>query len=161
MNLTSRVHPVPIFNCCSVNLFFFADETISSLENRLVESEASNGPLDVPTPRSVTFTEHDNPFFLGNEDKGPRHIAALSSLSWVNCGGDIYVLELLTRGFIRIELDGEGILFLLILSQLYLHRDITPFCGLIYPSDLSCRIGIRHKALTISGQTANFNCRNS
>jgi ATP-dependent helicase IRC3 len=77
-----------------------------------VESEAciTNGPLDVPTPRSVTFTEHDNPF-LGNSDKGPRHIAALSSLSWVDCGGDIYVLELLTRGFVRIELDGEGILF--------------------------------------------------
>lgn len=78
-----------------------------------MESEAciTNEPLDVPTPGSVTFTEHDNPFFLGNSDKGPRHIAALSSLSWVDCGGDIYVLELLTRGFVRIELDGEGILF--------------------------------------------------
>lgn len=75
------------------------------------EACITNGPLDIPTPRSVTFTEHDNPFFLGNSDQGSRHIAALSSLSWVDCGGDIYVLELLTRGFVRIELDGEGILF--------------------------------------------------
>jgi len=69
-------------------------------------------PLDIPNPTSVIFTEHDDPFSLEDQDKGPRHIAALSSLSWVDCGGDVYVLELLTRGFVRIELDGVGNPFL-------------------------------------------------
>jgi len=104
----------------------------------------------MPSPRSVTFTEHDDPFSLLNSNKGPRHIAALSSLSWVDCGSDIYVLELLTRGFVRIELDGEGITFFSILSQLYLYRNIIPFCGLVHPINPSCRIGICLKALTVS-----------
>ncbi|KIM48248.1 hypothetical protein M413DRAFT_226262 [Hebeloma cylindrosporum] len=98
---------VPTIFGLDPNEFDLDDETISSLENRVLESEVSipNGPLDIPTPRSVTFTEHHDPFSIENSDKGPRHIAALSHLSWVGCGGDIYVLELLTRGFVRIELD--------------------------------------------------------
>ncbi|VDB99642.1 unnamed protein product [Peniophora sp. CBMAI 1063] len=67
----------------------------------------------VPDPQSVTFTDYDNPFELINGAAGiPPNITKLSRNAWVGCGGDIYVLECMGRGHIRIEPvkreDGNG-----------------------------------------------------
>lgn len=74
---------------------------------------------DVPEPTSVTYVDYDNPFVsliltgfvnylvgffqsLVHEASGSPHVAALSSLAWVACGGDVYILECLKRGYVRI-----------------------------------------------------------
>ncbi|KAF8971370.1 P-loop containing nucleoside triphosphate hydrolase protein [Flammula alnicola] len=88
------------------------DETPESLTKRMAQMEASvaaqTGPAptsvgSVPNPSSITYTDHDDPFSLVEED-GPTspHISA-SSFCWVNCSDGIYVLELHGKGFIRIE----------------------------------------------------------
>lgn len=58
---------------------------------------------NIPAPKSVTYTDFENPFALVNDASGAPHITQLSSMNWVGCGGDIYVLECMGRGFIRIE----------------------------------------------------------
>ena len=65
---------------------------------------------EIPEPKSVTYTDYENPFALVHESSGAPHIAKLSSNAWVGCGGDVYVLECLGKGHIRIERveDDEG-----------------------------------------------------
>lgn len=58
---------------------------------------------DIPQPRSVTYTDYDDPFSLQHNASGSPHIATLSTNAWVGCGDDIYVLECLGKGHIRIE----------------------------------------------------------
>lgn len=66
--------------------------------------EDANASLEVPSPESVTYTEYDNPFALIGECCGTTPIIhQLSSLAWVGIGSDIYVLECLGAGFIRVE----------------------------------------------------------
>ncbi|KAI0032731.1 P-loop containing nucleoside triphosphate hydrolase protein [Vararia minispora EC-137] len=67
----------------------------------------------VPDPKSVTFVDYEDPFALVHRSSGtPPHITKISRHEWVGCGGDIYVLECLGKGHIRIEPvereDGEG-----------------------------------------------------
>lgn len=61
--------------------------------------DASN----VPAPRSVTYTDFDNPFAFVDNSSGAPHISRLSANAWVGCGNDIYILELLGKGFIRVQ----------------------------------------------------------
>ena len=58
---------------------------------------------DIPEPTSVTYIDHEDPFSLVSESSGAPHIAALSKHAWVGCGGDVYVLECLGKGYMRIE----------------------------------------------------------
>jgi len=52
----------------------------------------------------VTFVDYENPFALVNKSSGTApHIAKLSRHDWVGCGGDIYVLECMGKGHVRIE----------------------------------------------------------
>lgn len=37
------------------------------------------------------------------EASGAPHITKLSRFGWVGCGGDVYVLELMGKGHIKIE----------------------------------------------------------
>lgn len=64
---------------------------------------------DIPEPTTVTYIEHENPFSLVNQASGATpNIFKLSSNAWVGCGDDIYVLECLGKGHIRIEpIKGE------------------------------------------------------
>jgi ATP-dependent helicase IRC3 len=89
---------------------FLLDETIEMLEKRVADSmavEDRTSYLDsyekVPNPKSVTYTDYENPFSLVDQSSGAPHIARLSSNAWVGCGNDIYVLECLGKGYIRIE----------------------------------------------------------
>ncbi|KAI0257368.1 P-loop containing nucleoside triphosphate hydrolase protein [Lactifluus subvellereus] len=60
--------------------------------------------LSLPDPKSVTYIDYDNPFDLVNQNLGTSpHIAQLSQNAWVDCGGDIYVLDCVGKGHIRIE----------------------------------------------------------
>ncbi|KIJ68505.1 hypothetical protein HYDPIDRAFT_106705 [Hydnomerulius pinastri MD-312] len=58
---------------------------------------------DIPDPKSVTYVDYDNPFALVDNFSGAPHISRLSTNAWVGCGNDIYILECLGKGHIRIE----------------------------------------------------------
>ncbi|TFK93509.1 P-loop containing nucleoside triphosphate hydrolase protein [Polyporus arcularius HHB13444] len=87
------------------------DETIESLEERRAAIEASDG-IDapakygpsghVPQPKSVTYIDHDDPFVLADQACGDPNLRSLSRNGWVRCGDDVYVLECLGKGYIRV-----------------------------------------------------------
>ncbi|KAI0068249.1 P-loop containing nucleoside triphosphate hydrolase protein [Artomyces pyxidatus] len=87
------------------------DESTDTLEERAaatVEAETNGYEPDthdnIPDPSSVTFVDHEDPFSLVNQASGASpHIIQLSRNAWVGCGDDIYVLECLGKGHIRIE----------------------------------------------------------
>ncbi|KAI0735086.1 P-loop containing nucleoside triphosphate hydrolase protein [Earliella scabrosa] len=84
------------------------DETMESLEERRAAMgetglTRSDTPSNVPHPKSVTYIDHDDPFVLADQASGDPNIRQLSRNSWVYCGDDIYVLELLGKGYIRIS----------------------------------------------------------
>jgi ATP-dependent helicase IRC3 len=54
--------------------------------------------VDVPEPRSVTYTDYDDPFTLADQCSGAPHINKLSTFGWVGCGEDVYVLECMGKG---------------------------------------------------------------
>ncbi|KAJ4486068.1 P-loop containing nucleoside triphosphate hydrolase protein [Lentinula aciculospora] len=80
------------------------DETLQSLEEKSSARIASPLIGNVPNPESVTYTDYDNPFAFVSKFSGlAPHINKLSMHAWVGCGNDVYVLECLGKGFIRIE----------------------------------------------------------
>lgn len=89
---------------------FFIDETPDKLEERFdkaINNPDNTGRADtydkVPQPKTVTYTDYENPFSLVDQSSGAPHISKLSSNAWVGCGDDIYVLDCLGKGHIRIE----------------------------------------------------------
>jgi len=58
---------------------------------------------DIPDPKYITYIDYQNPFALVDGYSGAPHVAKLSPNSWVGCGNDVYVLECLGKGYIRIE----------------------------------------------------------
>ena len=93
-----------------------ADETTESLEKRAAEREQldilvspnDSNTISIPDPTSISYTDYDHPFETVDVKDKSVHIYSLSPLAWVACGDDIYVLELLKRGYIRIEPDGAS-----------------------------------------------------
>jgi ATP-dependent helicase IRC3 len=83
------------------------DETPESLEKKVKEQKRSVDALEISKPKSVVYTDHDDPFVTVDGGDKPAHIYSLSPLAWVPCGDNIYVLELLKKGYIRIEADGR------------------------------------------------------
>ncbi|KAL0951262.1 hypothetical protein HGRIS_007976 [Hohenbuehelia grisea] len=81
------------------------DESLENMEAHQVKLVSSASDTDnlIPKPESVTYTDYDNPFALVEDSSGAPNIIAISPNAWVGCGGDIYVLECLGRGHIRIE----------------------------------------------------------
>ena len=98
----------------------WVDESLESLEERAQEqkeadtefaTEDKNTSLEVPSPESVTYVDYDNPFaFIGECCGTTQMIHQLSPLAWVSVGGEIYILECVGAGFIRVEplTDPEG-----------------------------------------------------
>ncbi|KAF8140306.1 P-loop containing nucleoside triphosphate hydrolase protein [Boletus edulis] len=62
----------------------------------------------IPEPTSVTYLDYGDPFAMVDSFSGAPHVSRLSPNAWVGCGSDIYVLECLGKGYIRIEPDPEG-----------------------------------------------------
>lgn len=60
----------------------------------------------IPEPRSILYTDDDDPFSIASDTQKPGHINAMSGFSWVSCGNEIFVIELVGKGFIRIERPG-------------------------------------------------------
>ncbi|KAJ6604602.1 P-loop containing nucleoside triphosphate hydrolase protein [Mycena vulgaris] len=79
------------------------DETTESLEKRAADYIALDSTDNIPEPRSVTYKDYDDPFSLVNQASGAPQITKLSSHAWVGCGADIYILECLGKGHVRIE----------------------------------------------------------
>lgn len=70
-------------------------------------SSQSTDPIGIevlPSPLSVTYTDHDDAFELADDLAGSEQ-EMYSQYAWVSCGDGIWVLELHFRGFIRIEPD--------------------------------------------------------
>lgn len=81
-------------------------------------AESSPDSLDdVPEPKSVTYIDYENPFALVHEGSGAPNIHTLSSYAWAGCGGDVYVLECMGKGFIRIEPEDDGASFQTVFSS--------------------------------------------
>lgn len=57
----------------------------------------------IPDPKSITYVDYEDPFALVDNAYGAPHVRKVSGLAWVGCGGDVYVLECLGKGYIRIE----------------------------------------------------------
>ena len=79
------------------------DEGLESLEKRAAEGIVSDSRDDVPKPTAITYVDYEDPFALVEESSGAPHISAISKNAWVGCGGDIYVLECLGKGYVRVE----------------------------------------------------------
>ena len=58
---------------------------------------------DIPSPKSVTYIDYDDPFSFYEDSSGAPDVHRLSRHAWVGCGQDTYVLECMGKGFIRIE----------------------------------------------------------
>jgi ATP-dependent helicase IRC3 len=57
----------------------------------------------VPAPKSMTYIDYEDPFALVHSSSGAPQIHKMSPHAWVGCGEDVYVLECLGKGWIRIE----------------------------------------------------------
>ncbi|KAF8832295.1 hypothetical protein HHX47_DHR1001479 [Lentinula edodes] len=85
-------------------ILILVDETLESLEEKSSAQIALQDADNVPDPESVTYTDYEDPFAFVSKFSGlSPHINQLSSYAWVGCGSDVYVLECLGKGFIRIE----------------------------------------------------------
>ncbi|KAF7310867.1 DEAD-box family helicase [Mycena chlorophos] len=88
------------------DLMLSDDETPESLERRAAEADALDGVDTVSSiedPKSVTYKDYEDPFSFFEEASAPSHITKLSRNAWVNCGGDLYILECLGKGSVRVE----------------------------------------------------------
>ncbi|KAG1833736.1 P-loop containing nucleoside triphosphate hydrolase protein [Suillus variegatus] len=73
---------------------------ISSLHNEQVPVDSRD---DIPDPTYITYVDYQNPFALVDGCSGAPHVTKLSANAWVGCGEDIYILECLGKGYIRVE----------------------------------------------------------
>lgn len=73
----------------------------SSTSDAIIESSSIN--TELPDPKSVTYIDYEDPFAFVDNFSGAPHVLKLTSNAWVGCGGDVYVLECLGRGYVRIE----------------------------------------------------------
>ncbi|KAG6336098.1 hypothetical protein ID866_2995 [Astraeus odoratus] len=85
------------------------DESHSELEARaqltcnVRDTTSTDTSQFVPDPTSITYIDYEDPFAFVDNFSGAPHISKLSPNAWVGCGDDIYVLECLGRGYVRIE----------------------------------------------------------
>ncbi|KAI6153633.1 P-loop containing nucleoside triphosphate hydrolase protein [Pisolithus tinctorius] len=78
-----------------------ANTKSSSTGDAIIESSSIN--TELPDPKSVTYIDYEDPFAFVDNFSGAPHVLKLTSNAWVGCGGDVYVLECLGRGYVRIE----------------------------------------------------------
>ncbi|KAG7099100.1 hypothetical protein E1B28_000974 [Marasmius oreades] len=79
------------------------DVSLETLEKHVCEKLRMDTSDEIPSPKSITYTDYDDPFSFVEGSSGAPHIMSLSLHAWVGCGGGIYVLECLGKGFIRLE----------------------------------------------------------
>lgn len=80
------------------------DETLASLKEKMqTTSSGCNAPLPSVEPVGVTYTDYDDPSSWIEDNSASAHISKISRHAWVACGDDIYVLECLGKGHLRVE----------------------------------------------------------
>ena len=86
------------------------DESLTALQARANEQrdagieQASGGVVpDVPTPKSVTYIDYEDPFSFVDDAFGAPHIRKMSPFAWLGLGDDTYLLECLGKGLVRVE----------------------------------------------------------
>lgn len=93
-------------------LISHVDESVETLEARAQiailqdagdEKATSDSRDDIPDPKYITYVDYENPFALVDSCSGAPHVSKLSVNAWVGCGDDIYILECLGKGYIRVE----------------------------------------------------------
>lgn len=78
------------------------------LDDLDVDVPQEKDKLEIKDPKEITFIDYDNPFELAEDASGIPHINELSRYAWVSCGADIYVLECMGKGYIRVEKTKAG-----------------------------------------------------
>lgn len=84
----------------------FVDKTLEELRGDVTDTanfRSQSPTYTVPPPLTVTYDDYENPWSLSNDASGSPHLRKMSPYSWVACGGDVYVLECLRAGYIKIE----------------------------------------------------------
>ncbi|KZV93999.1 P-loop containing nucleoside triphosphate hydrolase protein [Exidia glandulosa HHB12029] len=83
------------------------DVSLEELEKRaekiLTPRESSSSDVDIAGQKSITYQDYESPFALAADSSGAPHISELSSHAWCGVSDDIYVLQCLAKGFIRIQ----------------------------------------------------------
>jgi ATP-dependent helicase IRC3 len=83
-----------------------ADKTLEELRGETAGTggfHSQSPTYNVPLPLSVTYDDYENPWSLSSDASGSPHLRKMSPYSWVACGRDVYVLECLRSGYIKIE----------------------------------------------------------
>lgn len=95
------------------------DEDLFSLRQKGLDLNPSNleedpaltsgSPTSLEDPSKVTYVDYDDPWELHKAMvRGNTGIVEkMSRNAWVDCGGDVYVLDIPTAGFIRVERNDE------------------------------------------------------
>lgn len=121
------------------------------LEERQAQAEdggltGSDSQDDVPEPSSVTYIDYEDPFAFTGDNTGAPHVRKLSPNAWVGCGGEVYLLECMGKGYIRIEFmedpeDGScaARLFTLIRALTPLYRRGEPLRSVVYSCNAARR----------------------
>lgn len=65
-----------------------------------------NGAISVT---GVTYTDYDSPFDIEEEFSGVRNMHHLSQNSWVGCGDDVFVLDLMGHGHFTVRPAADGL----------------------------------------------------
>lgn len=71
-----------------------------------VRPRSVNGAISVT---GVTYTDYDSPFDIEEEFSGVRNMHHLSQNSWVGCGDDIFVLDLMGHGHFTVRSADDGL----------------------------------------------------
>ncbi|KIL70887.1 hypothetical protein M378DRAFT_183448 [Amanita muscaria Koide BX008] len=103
MNRVLGVVSTPTLFGLDPNEVAIDDESLEMLEKRKTEALGLDTPDDIPQPTAVTYIDYEDPFSLVEEASGAPHVSAISKNAWVGCGADIYVLECLGKGYVRVE----------------------------------------------------------
>lgn len=96
-----------IFLCGLVgaSLNVLPEESLTSLEEHITEQRVAeaHSVSDVPDPTSVTYVDYEDPFSFVDDAFGAPSIRKMSSWAWLGLGDDVYLLECLGKGFVRVE----------------------------------------------------------
>jgi len=87
------------------------DTPLEVLEKRSKEKPPATSDLDtdleerlvVSAPKNITYVDHQDLSTFAVDASGAQHIRRLSPNAWVGCGNDIYVLDCMGKGHLRVE----------------------------------------------------------
>lgn len=82
-----------------------ADEEGEEKKPIPARTRSVNGAVSVD---GVTYTDYDSPFAIEREFSGLNNMHHLSQNSWVGCGDDVFVLDLMGHGQFTVQPGQDG-----------------------------------------------------